>query len=132
MALTAGRYAEEFVGLENTIILMVKARWIKQHSFRLKDMLKKQDKKEFPGVLTNIRNQGNGGFVMQAMKIKKAVDNSREIRIKIPEDFADNVEIIVLPLETEEISEREFDLLTLSYAFEDDESEDKIWERYLI
>jgi hypothetical protein len=69
---------------------------------------------------------------MQAMRIKKAIDSSREIRIKIPEDFPDNVEIIVLPLETEEISEREFDLLTLNYAFEDDEFDDKIWERYLI
>lgn len=68
---------------------------------------------------------------MQAMRMKKAIDNSREIRINIPEDFADNVEIIVLPLETEELSEREFDLLTLNYALEDDESEDKIWERYL-
>lgn len=68
---------------------------------------------------------------MQAMRMKKAIDNSREIKIKIPEDFADNVEIIVLPLETEELSEREFDLLTLNYALEDDESEDKIWERYL-
>jgi hypothetical protein len=68
---------------------------------------------------------------MQAMRMKKTIDNSREIKIKIPEDFADNVEIIVLPLETEELSEREFDLLTLNYALEDDESEDKIWERYL-
>lgn len=68
---------------------------------------------------------------MQVMRIKKAIDHSREIRIKIPEDFADNVEIIVLPLETEELSEREFDLLTLNYVLEDDESEDKIWERYL-
>lgn len=68
---------------------------------------------------------------MQAIRMKKAIDNSREIKIKIPEDFADNVEIIVLPLETEELSEREFDLLTLNYALEDDESEDKIWERYL-
>mgnify|MGYP000104915333 CR=1 FL=1 len=68
---------------------------------------------------------------MQAMRIKKTIDNSREIRIKIPEDFADKVEIIVFPLETEESSEEEFNLLTLNCAFEDDESEDKIWERYL-
>lgn len=68
---------------------------------------------------------------MQAMRIRKSIDDSREITIKIPEGFSDNVEIIVLPIETEELSEREFDFLTLNHALEDDESEDKLWHRYL-
>lgn len=72
---------------------------------------------------------------MQAMRIRKSISDSREITIQIPEDFSDNVEIIVLPLETVaetvELSEREFDFLTLTHALEDDESEDKVWQKYL-
>jgi hypothetical protein len=68
---------------------------------------------------------------MQAMRIRKSISDSREITIKIPEDFSDNVEIIVLPLEMVELSEREFDFLTLNHALEDDESEDKVWQKYL-
>jgi len=68
---------------------------------------------------------------MQAIRIRKSIDDSREITIKIPKGFSDNIEIIVLPLETEELSEREFDFLTLNHVIEDDKSEDKVWQRYL-
>jgi hypothetical protein len=61
---------------------------------------------------------------MQAMRIRKSIDDSREITIKIPVGFSDNVEIIVLPLETEELSEREFDNFKPIYI-----SEEKVEEK---
>jgi len=66
---------------------------------------------------------------MQA--IRKILKTEKgKVTIDIPEYLGEEVEVIILPV-TEELSDREFDLLTLNYAFEDDESEDKIWERYL-
>jgi len=50
---------------------------------------------------------------MQVMRIRESIYDSREITIKMPEDFSDNVEIFVLLLETGELSEREFDFWAL-------------------
>lgn len=53
-----------------------------------------------------------------------------KVMIDVPECLGEEVEVIILPVR-EELSDREFDLLTLNYAFDDDEAEDKIWKRYL-
>lgn len=63
------------------------------------------------------------------------VDVNRQLHIDIPADMGDEFEVIVLPIQTQDVkslSENErFALSAYSAVVENDAQEDVIWEKYV-
>jgi hypothetical protein len=68
------------------------------------NILKMQKAKGCYGPNSRIK-EAQGEIIMQAIRLKKNIDETRELRIKVPKDFADTVEVIILPLRTSDLSE---------------------------
>jgi hypothetical protein len=82
---------------------------------------------------------------MQAIRIKKKVSCDRKITIDIPTQFGSEIELIILPVDDYKDKEgmaklQDFEKMTTdqkltiaSYnaVIEEDEDEDKVWEKYL-
>jgi hypothetical protein len=68
---------------------------------------------------------------MQALRTFEEVDSKGMVQINIPKEFGGRVEILVFPVnDNGKSQESSVDQYFLNHAFEDDATEDAIWEKY--